>query len=255
MIFKCADCGIMISFSSTGYGDKNTMALFCNTAFGEQFATRWSTCGSCGKTYCDKCASKRGGLFRNGRCECGGELSEKYNATKKEVESRATEIIKDFQKKKSDFDKFVEKGSKYFNDRKYPEATEWLGKAINLMPEMVSAGLYFLMSEACCNIGKNKLAIKNLTEAIKLEPQTNLFYGNRGICHFEIGDYESSINDFTKSIELDPNDAMSYNNRGAAYSRVGNFFNARLDYERALKIDPTGEAGKLARSNLDLMGS
>lgn len=79
MILKCSACGKMISASSTGYGDENKTALLLNTIFGNVFATRWVTCGTCRKVYCDKCAAKRGGLLKKMKCECGGELSEKYN--------------------------------------------------------------------------------------------------------------------------------------------------------------------------------
>jgi hypothetical protein len=79
MLFKCVDCNKMISVSSTGRGDRNDLALFMNSVFGEQFATRWATCSACGHTYCDKCAAKRGNLFAGAKCTCGGEISEKYN--------------------------------------------------------------------------------------------------------------------------------------------------------------------------------
>jgi Flp pilus assembly protein TadD len=81
-----------------------------------------------------------------------------------------------------------------------------------------------------------------------------MFYGNRGISHFEMGDYESAVVDFTKYIELKPNNAMSYNNRGAAYLNLGNRQRARMDFERALELNPDGEAGKLARQNLARLG-
>jgi hypothetical protein len=79
MILMCAGCGKMISVSVTGYGDENKVARMSNELFGDSFATRWETCGTCGKPYCDACSGERVGGSGNSECECGGDLSEKHN--------------------------------------------------------------------------------------------------------------------------------------------------------------------------------
>jgi len=79
MLLSCRDCKILISVSKTGYGDKNALAALTNHLFGDKLATRWLTCGACAAPYCDKCASKRGRLFRGSKCQCGGDLSESHN--------------------------------------------------------------------------------------------------------------------------------------------------------------------------------
>lgn len=253
MLLKCSYCGIMISVSSTGSGRNNINPAVL--MFPGKFATEWKTCGLCEAPYCKKCARKRSSLFRKSKCVCGGELSKKYNKMRiQKLESEVQEIMEECDKKKRHFDEYKKKGVECFSTGEYRDAVEWLGKAIDAMPENVGAGLYFIRSEACAKIGDHKLAVQDLSKAIELEPdKLFLYYGNRGISYFEIGDYASALNDFTKLIELTPDDAMAYNNRGAVYLELKNYSRARSDFEKALELNPTGEAGKLAKSNLDLI--
>lgn len=254
MLLKCHDCGKMISVSSTGYGDKNALAAFMNKVFGDHFATRWLTCDKCCTPYCDKCASKRGRLLGGSKCECGGTLSEKNNLALEEGEAIARKMVEELQEKEKNFDEWVKTGVQYFNAHEYAKAVEWLGKAIDVLPQKAGAGLCFLRAQACSEIGEYKQEIQNLSKAIELEPDKGMFYGNRGISYFELGDHKSAVADFTKHIELEPNNAMSYNNRGAAYQNLGDRQRARMDYGRALELNPDGEAGRLARQNLVRLG-
>ena len=50
-----------------------------------------------------------------------------------------------------------------------------------------------------------KLAIKDYTEAIKLQPDdANKIYNNRGIAYAEKGEFEKAISDYTEAIRLNP---------------------------------------------------
>jgi tetratricopeptide (TPR) repeat protein len=254
MILKCADCGKMISVSSTGYGDKNAIAQLINQSLGDHLATRWLTCGKCGKPYCDKCASKRGGLFRGSKCDCGGTLSEENNLTPAAGEELARKALKDHKEREKQFDEWMKLGAERYNAHKYAEAIEWLGKAIEVMPEAAGAGLYFLRAEACSEVGEYAQEIMDLNKAIELEPTKGIFFGHRGISYFKLGDYRAAVADFSKFIEFGPANAMSYNNRGVAYLKLGNRQAAIMDYKRAVDLDPDGEAGKLAKQNLARLG-
>lgn len=51
-------------------------------------------------------------------------------------------------------------------------------------------------------------------------------------------DYDRAIRDFTEAIRLNPQYAIAYYNRGLSYFRSGNYRRAIADYEEALQIDP-----------------
>jgi tetratricopeptide (TPR) repeat protein len=61
--------------------------------------------------------------------------------------------------------------------------------------------------------------------------------------------FDKAINDLTQAIKLDPNSANAYNNRGIAYADKGDIDRAVADYEATLKIDPNHAN---AENNLEL---
>ena len=78
--------------------------------------------------------------------------------------------------------------------------------------------------------GNREAAIKDYTEAIKLDPSNAVAFFNRGNAYDQLGDHDRAIADYTEAIKLDPNDADVYNNRGQAYDNKGEFDLAIADY-------------------------
>jgi tetratricopeptide (TPR) repeat protein len=62
--------------------------------------------------------------------------------------------------------------------------------------------LLYLMGMACGEQSKFELAIKYLTDSIKLNPKYPLSYFNRGVCYYAIRDYKNAIADYGKVIAL-----------------------------------------------------
>ena len=81
-------------------------------------------------------------------------------------------------------------------------------------------------------------AIKRYTEALKLKPDYEIAYKNRGIVYYSKGDFFSAIEDYSAAIALNPENADAYNNRGAAYADKGDFFSAIEDYSAAIALNP-----------------
>jgi len=91
---------------------------------------------------------------------------------------------------------------------------------------------------------KYELAIKEFSEAIKLQPNNPGIYGLRGYVYKDRGqesqsveDYDLAIADFTKSIELTPT-AAAHCARGILYGYKGNREAALVEYNIAIQIDP-----------------
>ncbi|OGU58336.1 MAG: hypothetical protein A2X64_09970 [Ignavibacteria bacterium GWF2_33_9] len=92
-------------------------------------------------------------------------------------------------------------------------------------------------------LGKNKIvqgdfsnAVKDLTEAIKTDPENYDIFNMRAIAYSELNKYDAALADFSKCIELRPNNE-SYFNRGNARFAVRMFKEAIDDFNEALKYN------------------
>jgi tetratricopeptide (TPR) repeat protein len=59
-------------------------------------------------------------------------------------------------------------------------------------------------------------ALKDYTEAIKLDPKDSAYYYNRGMTYSKIENTNQAIIDFTKAIEINTKDADAYKSRAEA---------------------------------------
>jgi tetratricopeptide (TPR) repeat protein len=82
------------------------------------------------------------------------------------------------------------------------------------------------------------LAMRELNEAIRLNPQHYWSWVQRGICYQEQGEYLLAAGDFGVCIGLWPDCAWGYFNRGYAFDRGGHKAQAVSDYTAALERDP-----------------
>ena len=86
--------------------------------------------------------------------------------------------------------------------------------------------------------GDRDAAIKDYTEAIKLDPQSSVGYFNRGHT-FDQGEHDLAIADYTQAIKLlTPSDSDTFNNRGQAYDNKGEIHSAITDYSAAISLNP-----------------
>ncbi|MDR2034156.1 MAG: tetratricopeptide repeat protein [Helicobacteraceae bacterium] len=76
-------------------------------------------------------------------------------------------------------------------------------------------------------------AIKQYTEAIKLDPKYTWAYNNRGLAYADLGDTSKAIADFTQAIKLDPKLALAYNNRAVAHAMLDDLKSATKDARKA----------------------
>ena len=81
-------------------------------------------------------------------------------------------------------------------------------------------------------------AVGHYTEALKLKPDLDICYNNRGVAFQNKGEIDQAIADYNKAIEIDSNDTNAYNNRANVYRDMGNFQLAFKDYNTAIRLDP-----------------
>ncbi|MFC1997045.1 tetratricopeptide repeat protein [Chloroflexota bacterium] len=80
--------------------------------------------------------------------------------------------------------------------------------------------------------------IRYYTEAIRLDPEFEYAFNNRGLSYDDLGQHERAIADYDKAIQIDPELALAYNNRGSSYADLGQHERAITDHDKAIEINP-----------------
>ena len=81
-------------------------------------------------------------------------------------------------------------------------------------------------------------AIRELGEAIRLDPRFVDAYNSRGLAWYLNKDYDQAIKDFSEAIRLDPSFAFTYVKRGDAWSGKKDYDRAIKDYDEAIRLNP-----------------
>ncbi|MEZ5924912.1 MAG: tetratricopeptide repeat protein [Hyphomicrobiaceae bacterium] len=80
-------------------------------------------------------------------------------------------------------------------------------------------------------------AIKDLDEAIQLNPKSASAYNHRGLILRKKGDLGKAIEDYSMAIQINPVYALAYSNRGHVQEALGKREEAIADFRRALMLD------------------
>lgn len=96
--------------------------------------------------------------------------------------------------------------------------------------------------------GDPETAIDLLTQAIALDDQNlDLFY-NRGLIHYQEGNYEQAFEDLTDTLELNPNNPLPFFWRARTFDALGNTSDAVDDYRAFLRLyEPNDQLSQFAR--------
>ena len=130
-------------------------------------------------------------------------------------------------------DKHYSAGLELQNQRRYTEAIAEYDAAIRLNPQYQPA--YNNRGIIYDDLGELKRAIVDYDEAIRLAPKGALVYNNRGGVYFKLGQYQRAIQDYDEAIRLAPQLVQVYMNRAMAYTYLGDDTAAEKDVERAVK--------------------
>ena len=85
--------------------------------------------------------------------------------------------------------------------------------------------------------GNYDQAIKDYSEAIRLDPGLAPAWNNRGLAYDNKGDYDQAIKDFSEALRLDPGLANAWYHRGAAYKELGDEAKAKADILKAEELE------------------
>ena len=119
---------------------------------------------------------------------------------------------------------------------------DWLGAISDLNQAIeLNSGSYAYALRATCRDRLEDLPgaiIEDCNQAIKLDPNSALAYGQRGASRLKVKDYQRAIADLTKAIELGPNHSSVYLNRGKCYGILGNTQEAIADFTKCIQMNP-----------------
>jgi uncharacterized caspase-like protein len=94
-------------------------------------------------------------------------------------------------------------------------------------------------------------AVRELEEAVKLDPRNATIVNNLGFTLFKVEKYEESIGWLQKSIEIDPQRVVAYVNLADAYMKLGKTAEARQYYEKYTAIAPNSPNVEYVRKKLE----
>ncbi len=94
-------------------------------------------------------------------------------------------------------------------------------------------------------------AVKELEEAVKLDPRNATIVNNLGFTLYKFGKYEESIVRLQKAIEIDPQRVVAYANLADAYMKSGKTAEARQYYEKYAAMAPNSPTIEYVRKKLE----
>lgn len=170
--------------------------------------------------------------------EFAEEIDQTFEDLKKTAENKNSEQIKSEVTKiytKLLAQEELEEGLKLVYKKNYQAAIPKFTEAIKLNPELEWA--YNNRGSAYNRLKNYERAISDLNKAIELK-SNEIFYINRGFSYFRLNNYDAALKDFSKAVEINPNIAEPYFFRGAVYTELKNYDAAIKDFDKAVEKNP-----------------
>jgi tetratricopeptide (TPR) repeat protein len=128
-----------------------------------------------------------------------------------------------------------DRGAAYYFKDDYQPALKDFTDALKLDPKM--AQTHSNRGAIYHKLGQDDRAIADDNAAIKLDPSVPEYFDNRGLAEADNKDYDHAIADYSEAIKIRPQ-ASFLTNRGDAYQFKGDVDRAIADYDRAVALDP-----------------
>jgi serine/threonine protein kinase/Flp pilus assembly protein TadD len=127
-------------------------------------------------------------------------------------------------------------GDEFYRQHDYARAAEAYSKAVRMNPKDPQARKRRAYADS--GLGKYDVAIQDLGEGIRLQPDSALAFCVRGSYFFEKGEIDAAIQDLNKAIALDPSDALAFASRCAALNANHRYDDAIRDCTESIRLRP-----------------
>jgi len=124
----------------------------------------------------------------------------------------------------------------FISKRDFEKVIDICNEALKVEPD--SEVFYINRGNAYANLNQPERAIEDYGKVIELNPAFAEAYYNRGNVYAELNQPERAIEDYDRAIALNPNFAEAYNNRGAAYAELNRYEQAIEDFSKAIALNP-----------------
>ncbi|AFY56543.1 cytochrome c biogenesis factor [Rivularia sp. PCC 7116] len=135
------------------------------------------------------------------------------------------------------------------NKADFQGAIKDLNQAIKINPKYAFA--YYRRAEARQNTGEREKAIKDLQKAAELfseQGNKSDAFRSQGSMRMLKQDYPGAIAAFSQAIKLNPKDTDAYNERGMTRVQSGDLKGALADYNKSLSLQPSDAYAYMGRS-------
>jgi tetratricopeptide (TPR) repeat protein len=140
------------------------------------------------------------------------------------------------------------RGVGYLSKGRYDDAIRDFTQAVRLDPK--EPAFLIERADAYARNGHADLAITDYTGAARLDPNLADAYYKRGLLYDETGRLDLAIADYTHALKIKPTDAVALYYRGMAYHRNGKDELAKADFTQALRINPNLKPAQEALQDL-----
>ncbi len=134
----------------------------------------------------------------------------------------------------------VQKGIEYGKKGMYDEALKELDEAVKLNPMSFTA--YHYRATVWAYKGDLDKAIADWDKSIEIDNKQYLSHFSRGMARYMKGDIDKAIEDWNESILLNPKYVDSYFQRASAFYNKKDYANAIADFSKLIEIDPDRSA-------------
>jgi len=143
--------------------------------------------------------------------------------------------MKTLKQTKKEAEAAIKQGKAYHEKKEYDLAIKEYTEAIRLDPTNASA--YDFREGMYCREKEYDMAIRDYSEAIRLDPTNAWYYFSRGETYREKKEYDLAIKDYTESIRLALTDDQDFWNCWAArtYYNRGEIYYWKKEYDLAFK--------------------
>ena len=149
--------------------------------------------------------------------------------------------------------KLAREGAEASKNQDWNKAIEAFRKATDLdrkfAPNLAIA--YQHRGFASANEQQFEDAIRDFSEALKINSQDPRIYEQRAAVVMKMNDYDKALADYSEAIKLKPNEVRYYLYRSYIYETKGDVKNSMADTERALKLDPGNAEAKSRKARLE----
>ena len=131
----------------------------------------------------------------------------------------------------------LQRGILLRGQRRYKEASEFLGQAIVAEPDKPMA---YAELALCYNDwgGRGKKSLDAINRAIALSPTTAHYHGLKGWILVCQRDYRAALRTATEGVHINPVDIMALNAQANAYTKMGKWREAEASARRILALNP-----------------